>query len=241
MKYKKFLMAFFLSGATLSVFSQEVGSFDILGIKLGMTREQAEAAIKLQIPNAKLESTEFYRESAGISKSLAKIKFIYENRYSENSWISLSFLPISGKIFSISRQEKTGARYKPETWTAFETLQKAFGKKYGVPTFTSKFGTPPAYYIVFDKNGQPTKAEPCMGVVIGSALLRQNDDRCGIELGYKWHQGEDRKFLGFADSFEVALNDYRAVNAEIKQITLKATEVQKQQRDQGSKNTAPKL
>ena len=207
MKYKKILMAFFLSGTTLSVFSQEVGSFDILGIKLGMTREQAEAAIKLQIPNAKIESTEFYRESAGISKSLAKIKFIYENRYSENSWISLSFLPISGKIFSISRQEKTGGRYKPETWTAFETLQKAFDKKYGAPTFTSRFGTPPAYYIVFDK----------------------------------WHQGEDRKFLGFADSFEVALNDYTAVNAEIKQITLKATEVQKQQRDQGSKNTAPKL
>ena len=89
MKYKKILMAFFLSGTTLSVFSQEVGSFDILGIKLGMTREQAEAAIKLQIPNAKIESTEFYRESAGISKSLAKIKFIYKNIDSENSWISL--------------------------------------------------------------------------------------------------------------------------------------------------------
>lgn len=143
------------------------------------------------------------------------------------------------KIFSISRQEKTGGRYKPETWTAFETLQKAFDKnmvrRHSLQDLAHRL-----LLHSFDKNGQPTKAEPCMGVVIGSALLRQNDDRCGIELGYKWHQGRNRKFLGFADGFEVALNDYTAVNAEIKQITP-ATEVQKQQRDQGSKNTAPKL
>ena len=236
MKTLNALLALGLFGVTGSALAQDANSFDVLGIKIGMTREQAEKKLKGEFPALQLVETSSYRESPGVQKTLARLKF-----YSERMTVFLHFTPLTGKVFSIYRIEHIGDRYKPETWTPFETLQKAFDKKYGAPTFTSRFGTPPAYYIVFDKNGQPTKAEPCMGVVIGSALLRQTDDRCGIELGYQWHQGEDRKFLGFADSFEVALNDYRAVNAEIKQITLKATEVQKQQRDQGSKNTAPKL
>ena len=241
MKLSNLIAAAFLLNTTFSALAQDVEKFEILGIKVGMTKEQAEINLKSQLPNVTLDSTEFYRESPGIPKSLAKLKYSYANKEGETSWVSLSFLPLSGKIYSISRHEKIGARYKPETWTAFDTLQKAFEKKYGASTSIAKFGTPPASYIVFDKNKKLTKAEPCMGVVIGSALLRQNDDRCGIELGYQWHQGEDRKFTGFADSFEVALNDYSAINSEIKQIATKASEIQKQQRDQGNKNSAPKL
>ena len=80
-----------------------------------------------------------------------------------------------------------------------------------------------------------------MGVVIGSALFRQTDDRCGIELGYQWHQGEDRKFIGLASGLEVALNNYAMINSEIKLINLKSAEIQKQQREQGSRNNSPKL
>ena len=241
MKFSRLLVATILLNTTFFALAQNAENFDILGVKLGMTKEQAEATLKSQLPNASIDSTEFYRESPGIPKSLAKIKYSYTNNESETSWISLGFLPLSGKIFSISRQEKIGARYKPETWTAFDNLQAAFEKKYGAPTFTSKFGTPPASYIVFDKNMKRTKTEPCMGVVIGSALFRQTDDRCGIELGYQWRQGEDRKFIGLASGLEVALNNYAMINSEIKLINLKSAEIQKQQREQGSRNNSPKL
>lgn len=241
MKFYSLLVVTILLNTAFGALAQNAENFDILGIKLGMTKEQAEATLKSQLPNASIDSTEFYREAPGIQKSLAKIKYSYKNNDSETSWISLGFLPLSGKIFSISRQEKIGARHKPETWTAFNNLETAFEKKYGPPTSTAKFGTPPASYIIFDKNKKSAKVEPCMGVVIGSALFRQTDDRCGIELGYQWRQGEDRQFIGFASGLEVALNDYYMINSEIKSITQRATEIQKQQRDQGSKNNSPKL
>lgn len=221
--------------------AQEASRLDVLGVKPGMTKEEAEKRLKASFPDLQLESTETYRESPGIPQALATLKFRYNLKSGRSNRVTLHFLPLSGKIYSISRLDFIGDRYSPETWTSFKTLQSAFEEKYGKPTYVGKFGSPPGRYVVFDNNGMPTNKEPCMGSVIGGALLSEQDERCGLELGYRWRQGEDRKFAGFASGLDVGLTDFALMNKELKVINAKAAEFEKLQRQQGSANKAPKL
>ena len=106
MKFSKLLVATILLNTTFGALAQNAENFDILGIKLGMTKEQAEATLKSQLPNASIDSTEFYRESPGIPKSLAKIKYSYTNNESETSWISLGFYLLAEKYSQFQGKKK---------------------------------------------------------------------------------------------------------------------------------------
>ena len=153
--------------------------------------------------------------------------------------VFLHFTPLTGKVFSIYRIEHIGDRYKPETWTPFETLQKAFDKKYGAPTFISPYG--PVHFVVFDTNGTLTKAKPCNESQIPGGFSK-TDERCGVELAYKWRQGgSGQQYKGFADGLEMTLTDHSMVNDEMKNVDMKADEINKQKREQSVGNKAPKL
>jgi hypothetical protein len=234
MKNLNALLALGLFGVTGSALAQDANSFDVLGIKIGMTREQAEKKLKGEFPALQLVETSSYRESPGVQKTLARLKF-----YSERMTVFLHFTPLTGKVFSIYRIEHIGDRYKPETWTPFETLQKAFDKKYGAPTFISPYG--PVHFVVFDKNGTLTKAKPCNESQIPRGFSK-TDERCGVELAYKWRQGgSGQQYKGFADGLEMTLTDHSMVNDEMKNVDMKADEINKQKREQSVGNKAPKL
>ena len=57
MKFSKLLVATILLNTTFGALAQNAENFDILGIKLGMTKEQAEATLKSQLPNASIDSS----------------------------------------------------------------------------------------------------------------------------------------------------------------------------------------
>ena len=234
MKISNLIVTLALFNTTSIALAQDAGKYDILGVQIGMTREQAESKIKVEFPDLKLIETSTYRESPGIPQSLARLKF-----HSKSMTVFLSFAPLSGKIFSIHRKEHIGDRYKAETWTPFETLQKAFDNKYGQPTFISEYG--PVYFVVYDRNGKITKREPCNNSQIPKGFTQTKDD-CGVELAYKWSQGGNGlQHKGYADGLEVSLTDYSMVNAEMKIVTVKAAEIERQKGEQRTGNKAPKL
>ena len=76
----------------------------------------------------------------------------------------------------------------------------------------------------------------------GPKGFTQTKDDCGVELAYKWSQGGNGlQHKGFADGLEVSLTDYSMVNAEMKIVTVKAAEIERQKGEQRTGNKAPKL
>lgn len=245
MKTSGLIVAAALSSATGIAVAKDASDFDILGVKIGMTREQVEEIIKQNRPELTLSSTEVFREAPGIApSSLAKLRF---DSRSPSSYLILSFSPIGGIVYNIQRVEMLGDRDKPETWTSFKVLQEAFDQKYGPSTYVSKdesYTTTRTYYIVHNSEGNQVATEPC-GSLFGAAGFRQTDKSCGVELSYHWTQGDnparDPRYEGFASRLEFALGDFSIVNKEIEILLAKSEEAERQKDEQRESNAAPDL
>ena len=57
MKISNLIVTLALFNTTSIALAQDAGKYDILGVQIGMTREQAESKIKVEFPDLKLIET----------------------------------------------------------------------------------------------------------------------------------------------------------------------------------------
>jgi hypothetical protein len=250
MKVSGWIAALALLGATGGALAQDVGKYDISGVKTGMTKEQAEAKLKAEYPNLKLTGSWSYPAQYGFPESLAQLEYCYGENYCSNR-ARIGFLPLSGKIYYIGRSEFLGNISQPETQTPIKTLIKAFEEKYGAPTgkydgIDAKAGNSSDYIlsISMDKNGVPMKrlddCSPERGHNGPEPVVKKVSDQCNFWLYYSL-QRDRFKNQDFSYHFDLKLKDYSQINSELKMIFDKKEDIEKKKIEQGAANKAPKL